>query len=305
MQSFNAASHDLNTPSYAEPWLQFKTAAVRQLAFAIASPNLLCAWPHDLIQTHAFAWHADHVWQQHFARYLPRLSQLDQKPEPLLQFLKHCKSTRLGLRFEQLLLFWLQDAAYHPYELLGHRLQQRHGRQTLGELDFLLQNHDTGQIEHWEVALKYYLAEADINIWHWYGLNRQDTLHGKLLHFSQQQFRFTQAEGFNIEQRYAVMKGQLYLPQYWNEAQAAHPVVPLPHWLNPSRRYGVWSYNLPPAAYYRLQRREWLCPDATLSSSHPTWYTDGLYKHAFREHYWMFRIAAMRTPYPPHHQFSV
>ena len=280
----------VTSPSFtardAEPWLQFKTAEVRQLAFAIASPNLLREWPHDLAKDvakgHHFDWHGDAIWQQHFARYCPRLQQLDHQPEALLQFLQQSKSTRLGIRFEQLLLFWLQDAAYHPYELLGHRLQQRQGRQTLGELDFLLKNHDTGQVEHWEVALKYYLAEADASIAHWYGLNREDTLQGKLLHFSQQQFQFVQAEDIEIQQRFAVMKGQLFLPQHFDTQRLAQ-------WLNPTRRMGIWSSQLPNPAFYRLQRREWLCADAECTSSPAQWFADGLYKDTQQEQYWMLR----------------
>lgn len=34
------------------------------------------------------------------------------------------KSTRLGLRFENLLWFWLQEDQYHPYQLLGHSIQK-------------------------------------------------------------------------------------------------------------------------------------------------------------------------------------
>ena len=37
------------------------------------------------------------------------------------------KSTRLGLRFENLLWFWLQEDQYHPYQLLGHSIQKIDG----------------------------------------------------------------------------------------------------------------------------------------------------------------------------------
>ncbi len=56
------------------------------------------------------------------------------------------------------------DRDYHPFELLGHSIQIIDGAKTVGELDFLLHNHDTQQVEHWEVALKYYLAEADCSL---------------------------------------------------------------------------------------------------------------------------------------------
>ena len=71
-----------------------------------------------------------------FSKLLPRLKQLDEAPEPLLQFMSRLKSTRLGLRFENLLWFWLQEDQYHPYQLLGHSIQKIDGAKTLGELDF-------------------------------------------------------------------------------------------------------------------------------------------------------------------------
>ena len=50
------------------------------------------------------------------------------------------------------------------------------GTQTIGELDFLVYNTTEQRIEHWEVALKYYLGEKDLSLPYWYGLNREDTL---------------------------------------------------------------------------------------------------------------------------------
>ncbi len=54
------------------------------------------------------------TWQRHLSRYHPRLEFLDQHPEELIKFVQQLKSTRLGLRFEMLVWFWLLDDAYHP-----------------------------------------------------------------------------------------------------------------------------------------------------------------------------------------------
>ncbi|WP_155517926.1 DUF1853 family protein, partial [Acinetobacter pittii] len=70
--------------------------------------------PRSLTIRHNFQLHTDQSWEQHFQNYLPRLKQLDAAPEPLLQFMSRLKSTRLGLRFENLLWFWLQEDQYHP-----------------------------------------------------------------------------------------------------------------------------------------------------------------------------------------------
>lgn len=293
--SINVIQRAAYMSTFFEPWLQFHHALVRQLAFCIASPNLLRATPSELKTVHPFAWHDDEVWQQHFQRYLPRLIELDQHPEPLQQFLAKLKSTRLGLRFEYLIWFWLLDDDYHPYTLLAHSLQIIEGKATLGELDFLIYNRDSQCIEHWEVALKYYLAEADACLVHWYGLNRQDTLYKKLQHFAQQQFKFEKVQQYQIKKRFAVMKGQLYLP-------VDHPKEQIPTWLNPTRRLGHWGHHIYPEHYFRVNRQEWLCLNQEQDHHDAIWWCNGLYYHRLNADYYMFR---QRSPlYLPYAQFG-
>ncbi|WP_289353149.1 DUF1853 family protein [Acinetobacter baumannii] len=279
--------------SYFEPWLQFSHPMVRQLAFTIASPNLLSQLPCRLTIRHNFQLHTDQNWEQHFQNYLPRLKQLDAAPEPLLQFMSQLKSTRLGLRFENLLWFWLQEDQYHPYQLLGHSIQKIDGAKTLGELDFLVLNQNTQEIEHWEVALKYYLGEGQLNLEQWIGLNRQDTLSKKLYHFTDKQFQFSEALGFKVQQRFAVLKGQLYLPLNLPQEQ------PIPEWVNLKRRLGTWGTEIPKSDFYRLERHEWLCPHQKASSNTAYWWTDGLYCQNINEtRFYMFRHPALLSLKP-------
>ena len=273
-----------------EPWLALKQPQVRQLAFCIGSPNILQSIPADLNLHFSFQFHDNKIWEDHIKTYWPRLQYLDQHPEVLLNFLQKLKSTRLGLRFEMFIWFWLLDHAYHPYELLGHSIQKIDGRKTVGELDFVLRNTATAEIEHWEVALKYYLAEGDFSLPYWYGLNRSDTLSRKLNHFTQKQFQFADALGQTIQRRFCILKGQLYLPEFSLRS-------PLPDWVNPARRIGQWGQCIPSGSehYYRLQRHEWICPQKFSSSEDATWWTDGLYKQGNDERYYMFRQASLLT----------
>lgn len=276
---------------YFEPWLDFKHPWVRQLCFAIASPNILSATPNAPLMGQHFDWHSDDFWIQHYKHYLPRLRALDQHPEPLVQFFSSLKSTRLGLRFEYLIWFWLQDSAYHHFDVLAHSLQVIEGKNTLGELDFLLFNQSTQQIEHWEVALKYYLGESDLALPAWYGLNREDTLYKKLHHFSQQQFKFEQAQvldqSHHIDQRRAVIKGQLYLPDMPCGLYA--PCNTLPEWINPSRRLGHWGSHHYHDDYIRLDRSEWLCIGADQRQEQAQWSSNGLYFNHTKNSYYMYR----------------
>ena len=188
--------------------------------------------------------------------------------------------------------FWLLDHRYHAYELLGHSIQIIDGARTTGELDFLIKNTETNQVEHWEVALKYYLGETDLSLTTWYGLNRTDTLNRKLKHFTHKQFQFQQALDTDIQVRFAVLKGQLFLPLI-NGFTAADALnqYSLPDWLNPDRRLGTWGNIIPKADlnYYRLQRQEWICPNAEISSQNAHWWTNGLYLQNQNNQFYMYR----------------
>ncbi|WP_111895625.1 DUF1853 family protein [Acinetobacter sp. MB5] len=280
----------LQQAHYFEPWLNFVHPCVRQLAFAIASPNLIQHLPSELQIQHTFEFHSSALWQKYYTQYQTRLEELDQNPDPLLQFLAQLKSTRLGLRFEMLLWFWLQDnpqQRYHPYELLGHSLQQIDGARTLGELDFVVFNHQTQQVEHWEVALKYYLAECDYRLPHWYGLNRDDTFLKKLNHFTQRQFQFEHVLETNIQKKFAVLKGQLFLPVKTIQSVTA------PTWINPARRLGLWGSFIPQQQIYRLSRHEWICPDRQPTSSPAQWWCNGLYYDTRQNLSYMYRQPAL------------
>ena len=52
-----------------EPWLNFHNSIVRQLAFAIASPNIIKQIPDELKLVHRFALHDDAFWQKQFFQY--------------------------------------------------------------------------------------------------------------------------------------------------------------------------------------------------------------------------------------------
>lgn len=276
----------LQQDSLFEPWLHYKNPLVRQLAFTVASPNILSAYPEQFVIQQPFQLHAHNLWQEYFDLYQPRLNFLDQHPNELENFLNQLKSTRLGLRFEMFVWFWLREHQYHPYHLLGHSIQQISGPRTLGEIDFLLQNTESNQVEHWEVALKYYLAECDFSLPHWYGLNRTDTLKRKLNHFTQKQFQFNQALDYPIQQRFVMLKGQLYLPLNTSLAQ-------IPDWVCRQRRLGLWGYDFIPSEYfiYRLQRHEWLCPNLCATSQTPHFWTDGLYAYqqGTEKNFYMYR----------------
>lgn len=260
-----------------ERWLKYHHLCVRQLAFCIASPNILASIPKQLNLKYEFELHSDSHWLEFFNAYRSRLDELDQDPRPLELFLSQLKSTRLGLQFEMYLWFWLLDSDYHPYTLLDHSIQIIEDKQTIGELDFLVYNRIEHRVEHWEVALKYYLAENCGHLNEWFGLNKKDTLQRKLQHFTNKQFQFSYAKDRLIEKKFAVLKGQLFVP---------NRCYVFPNWVNTSRRIGLWGIK-PLPHFYRLKRNEWITPENKPSSLTAVWWMEGLYcRH---NHFYMYR----------------
>ena len=193
-----------------DPWQNYHHPHVRNLAWVLSSPALLSYLPnfHQPLMVLD-----DDFWQQHYQNYIPKLQALDLNPQQLTDFLNQHKNHRLGYYFEYLLLFWLQDKNFHSFELIKHRATLFEGKTTIGELDFLLKNQATGKIEHWEVAIKFYLGHPPLNdALCWLGANDNDSFGRKLEHLAQKQFRYASYQEYEIEQRCLVVKGRLFYP---------------------------------------------------------------------------------------------
>ncbi|WOX04609.1 DUF1853 family protein [Microbulbifer pacificus] len=147
------------------------------------------------------------------------------RPELELE-LQNLKSRRLGIYFEQL---WAFAFSHHPdYTLLARNLPIRRGEKTLGELDFVVRHLPDDTVEHWEVAVKFYLQVAD----YWVGPGLRDRLDIKLAHMQDHQLPMIQQPesrsqlhraGLIPERQWAVMPGRLFAsldetnpsPRYW------------------------------------------------------------------------------------------
>ena len=290
-------------------WLQFHHPDVRDLAFAIASPPILSAWPAALLadvvaNDHAeqVIWPDADVWMGYAQAYHHRLLALDQQPEALVDHLARLHTTRLGTRFEALIAFWLKDRIGHPFELIGQNIQRQHGTRTIGELDLLVRNHDSGLVEHWELSIKFYLGEPPFAPADWRGLNLRDTLARKLSHLYQHQFAASEASGLAIEQRRAIVKGRLFWPISLQQQ---------PHllWLTTEYLSGEWSDIAPLAEqsdihWRRADRAEWFSPRELAWPSQPHYWYNGLYlgeQHSTaRSHTRMLRLKAFLPPIPYH-----
>lgn len=153
----------------------FRHPQVRQLAWAIGSTPLLQRDPSWVSATESQAFYAD---------ALPLLRSLDQDPALLLQFIAESKSQRRGHYFERLLAFWFTHSPY--FDLIAAQHQVFENERTVGEFDFVVLNKRSGQTEHWEVAVKYFLGIAGKQWLSWIGPNPKDSLGKKTQKLEQQ-----------------------------------------------------------------------------------------------------------------------
>ncbi len=189
--------------------------AVRDLAWVIGSPPLYAHRDEGLRCASAAGCAAE------LAAFARELERLDRDPTPLLCALGNPPNPRLGIYFESLVAFWLERS--ERYDLLAHNLPIRDCKRTLGELDFVVRDGETGLVSHWEVAVKYYLQTGAVDdLEAWVGPNRQDSLGRKARHLVEQQLpraRLPQAEraladrGLRIDQSFLFVKGWLFYAQ--------------------------------------------------------------------------------------------
>ncbi|MDO8273693.1 MAG: DUF1853 family protein [Gammaproteobacteria bacterium] len=244
--------------------LQFRTPAVRHLAWMCHAPQLLDSplsfspanhLPDNLLTTL-------HHWDAH--------------PESGPAVLTDIPKPRLGLYFEELYNCLLTNIL--GYEVLARNLQIRGAERTLGELDFVVRNPRTHEIEHHEVAVKFYLGvyqqESGVSFWH--GPNAIDRLDLKTRSLLEQQSQRTllaetaaTLQTLGIAQPVATrifMPGNLFYPlldpldQEPSVRQlCVPPQVPANH------ERGHWLYleqarRLDTRAWVHLQKPHWLGP---------------------------------------------
>ena len=133
----------------------------------------------------------------------------------LHRVVESASSRRLGVYFENL---WAFAFKYHPqYHLIARNLPLRTADKTLGELDFVVHYLPDDVIEHWEVAVKFYLQVDDI----WVGPGLKDRLDIKLARTRDHQLpvihqpeaeQLLHDQGIAIQRQWTLMPGRRFSP---------------------------------------------------------------------------------------------
>ncbi len=243
--------------------LCLQTQEVRDLAWACFAPPLLhtgqLGCPAPVGNCALTLTPARHEW----------LQTLDRSPKKLMEHLNAGHSSRLGIYFESLWHFFLQQDP--QVELIAHNLPVRDSNHTIGEFDCIYYCHARKRPVHLELAVKFYLAfaqtaaaEAD-----WLGPNARDRLDLKLQRMLSHQILLSRnphgaevlaAVGVASPLLEVEIKGRLYrhvctdgkLPAGYNLAQ------PLHDWCRRGELGSVSECDH--ARYLPLRREQWLAP---------------------------------------------
>jgi hypothetical protein len=224
--------------------------AVNDLIWAVNSPSLLC----DVFLGSGSDCEAIESIRPIEASQISR--------EHFGDFIHSSDGRRVGRYFEQLVLYWLQYI--RKTELVAHGWQVREGKQTLGEIDFLFRD-EQRLLNHWEVAIKFYLYDPDHskNGSHHLGPNAMDNFEKKTKRMFEHQLLQSQRDFPDVAIRRAFVKGCIFYPMgmkgrpvapaklaeshltgWWiraselnrlNQANCLYRVREKPHWLDDSR----------------------------------------------------------------------
>lgn len=104
------------------------------------------------------------------------------------------KNLRLGHQMENVCKQLLDHSS--QYEVLVYNLPIREGKQTLGEIDFILKDVATEQIIHVELTYKFYIIDTDISepLHQLIGPNKRDAFFMKMEKIKNKQFTLLHSE---------------------------------------------------------------------------------------------------------------
>jgi len=199
----------------------------------------------------------------------PRLDALlSRDPAGLMELLQAPRAHKLGIAFEALMLWGLEQGL--GYRCIARDVQIQDGKRTMGALDFILEAPD-GTHEHWELAYKLFLQCDDGLDWSsWLGPRGRDRLDTKLHRMLTHQLPLSntpQAQAVleslgvsEIHRHRLMVQGVLFSP--WGAgprcATGGHQTAQ-GRWLRPSRISDL-SRVRPHARWVQRQRPLWFGP---------------------------------------------
>ena len=121
----------------------------------------------------------------HRSMLMERFTELDLSDNPFEQEFSQYNTLPLGKYFEKLILLSLTIDP--TYEVICNNIQILRRNVTVGEIDLLVRHNSSSEIEHWEIALKYYLQREWEGQKTLVGPNGNDLLSDKLKRLTEHQ----------------------------------------------------------------------------------------------------------------------
>ncbi|MBJ6138802.1 DUF1853 family protein [Marinobacter litoralis] len=241
---------------------RIKTPAIRHLAWLCEAPQLVAS---------AINFHPSEFLA---ADYLNTLNHWDNNPDAAPARLRAPSENRLGHYFERLYEVMLSELM--GWDLVLKNQQIRTDKQTLGELDFLLRNPVSGELEHHEIAIKYYLGVPSANgPTLWYGPNARDRLDLKTNHMLSHQSQMTQRpETRKVLAELGIhepVKPRIFMPGYLfypNGGDAKLPSTTPGNHLTGKWRYADNVGAEDTSRWVRLNKPHWIGPWHQTSRPH-------------------------------------
>lgn len=149
----------------------------------------------------------------------------------LLNFMCERPGHRVGRYFENLVAFWLQHV--RRVEMIGHGVQLREGKRTVGEIDFLFLD-ENGDLNHWEAAVKFFLHFPNPDGSHFPGPNATDNFELKTTKLFESQLEVSRQFYPDVKIRKAFIRGTIFYHLLAAELGL------LPDRLAPNHTRGAW-----------------------------------------------------------------
>lgn len=180
--------------------------------------------------------------ENHRKAILQLLYELDQTSDLVDRHFAEIGNMPMGKYFEQLLFFILNQDERYEVILKNHQVVEK--KQTVGEIDLILRDTLTGQFEHWEIALKFYLqSKPSVEHGAMLGPNAIDNLAKKMKKLTERQLPLTTELneigilGNPTISNKLLLKGQFF---YHISHQAACNIFP--SHINQKHEFGWWCH---------------------------------------------------------------
>ena len=236
--------------------------AHRDLAYLIASPSLL----QDTMDISVVS---SQEWWEWFLAAKDWMAADDQNPENLNQSINTQRQYKLGLYAEDLVLYYLRNAS--PYELIAHDLQSFIGKRSIGAFDFIVRA-PCGQIEHWEMAIKYFVQHTATNQWSdFIGPGGKDSLQRKMDKMLKRQILLgdrpeaqegLQQKGIPLPTHKRILSlGKLFKAHHHSYVHPLHgdPTQPTGRWTKQSLFFEYLSQH-PDRRWHHRKHPRWIAP---------------------------------------------